>query len=223
MTRQLVSEIVPWIGYFAAASGVAMFAMATMIPLRITGLVHNVASIAFGLLAGVYPTVVQHTILLPLNSWRLYQMMRLIRSVKEAVAGDHSMEWIKPFTTRRHFTAGDVLVEKGTDADRMYFLVSGKLFIPEIAAELLPGVIVGELGMLSPDAKRTRTIVCAEDCGVLELTYERIEELYYQNPTFGFYFLRLSSERLFDNIARLERELAESRAEVARLSRQAAE
>ena len=32
-----------------------------------------------------------------------------------------------------------------------------------------------------------------------------------------FYFLRVASERLFDNIARLERELAASKAEVARL------
>jgi hypothetical protein len=218
-----LNEIVPWIGYFAAASGVAMFAMATMIPLRITGLVHNVASIAFGLLAGVYPTVVQHVILLPLNAWRLYQMTRLIRNVKDAVAGDHSMDWIRPFTTRRRFRAGETLIEKGAVADRMYFLVRGRLEIPEIGAALLPGVIVGELGMLSPGAKRTRTIVCVEDCEVLELAYERIEELYYQNPTFGFYFLRLASDRLFDNIARLEQELAESRAELARLRQQAAE
>jgi CRP/FNR family cyclic AMP-dependent transcriptional regulator len=218
-----LKEIIPWVGYFAAASGVAMFAMATMIPLRITGLVHNVASIAFGLLAGVYPTVVQHTILLPLNAWRLYQMTRLIKNVKAAVAGEHSLDWIRPFTTRRSFKAGATLVEKGTDADRMYFLVQGKLTIPEIGAELNPGVVVGELGMLSPDAKRTRTIVCAEDCELLELSYKRIEELYFQNPTFGFYFLRLASDRLFDNIARLEKELAESRAEIARLTQQAAE
>jgi hypothetical protein len=35
-----------------------------------------------------------------------------------------------------------------------------------------------------------------------------VKELYFQNPQFGFYFLRLTSERLFDNIARLEQELA---------------
>jgi hypothetical protein len=223
MTLHL-KEIIPWIGYFAAASGVAMFAMATMIPLRITGVVHNVASIAFGLLAGIYPTVVQHSILLPLNIWRLYQMTRLIKNVKAAVSGDHSMDWIRPFTTRRSFKAGQTLVEKGAEADRMYFLVRGRLTIPEIGTELQPGVVVGELGMLSPDAKRTRTVVCADDCEVLELSYKRIEELYFQNPTFGFYFLRLASDRLFDNIGRLERDLAEARAEIARLkSPQAAE
>src|SRR5690348_14482076 len=213
MTAHGIPQYVIWIGYFAAASGVAMFAMATMIPLRITGLAHNVASIVFGLLAGVYPTVVQHTILLPLNSWRLYQMLRLVKNVKQAAAGDHSMDWLKPFTTRRRFRRGEVLIEKGADADRMYFLVSGRLMLPEIGADIQPGVIVGELGMLSPGAKRTHTIVCAEDCELLELTYERIRELYYQNPAFGFYFLRLTAERLFDNIARLERELVESRAE----------
>jgi len=218
-----MAHYIPWIGYFAAASGVAMFAMATMIPLRITGLVHNVASITFGLLAGVYPTVVQHTILLPLNSWRLYQMLKLVKNVKQAVAGDHSMDWLKPFTARRNFQAGAKLFGKGDAADRMYFVISGRLRLPEIGAEILPGMLIGELGMLSPDTQRTHTIECVEDCELLELTYERIEELYYQNPTFGFYFLRLSSQRLFDNIARLERELAESRADVARLRRVAAE
>jgi len=38
--------------------------------------------------------------------------------------------------------------------------------------------------------------------------YQQVKELYFQNPQFGFYFLRLTSERLFDNIARLEQELA---------------
>ncbi len=217
MTVQHITQYVTWIGYFAALIGVAMFAVATMIPLRILGLVHNAASIVFGLLAGIYPTVVQHMILLPLNGYRLYQMTQLIKNVKAAASGDHSMEWIKPFTTKRVFSAGTTLFEKGDEADRMYFILNGRLHLPEIDTDILPGVLVGELGMISPGSKRTRTIVCAEDCELLELTYSRIEELYFQNPSFGFYFLRLASERLFDNIERLEKELAESRAEVVRL------
>ena len=38
-------------------------------------------------------------------------------------------------------------------------------------------------------------------------TYQQVKELYFQNPQFGFYFLRLTSERLFENINRLEEEL----------------
>jgi hypothetical protein len=39
--------------------------MQTMIPLRVSGIAHNLGQIAFGLLAGIYPTVIQHVILLP--------------------------------------------------------------------------------------------------------------------------------------------------------------
>ena len=42
---------------------------------------------------------------------------------------------------------------------------------------------------------------------VLSITYEQVEELYYQNPTFGFYLLKLATARLFDNLGRMEIEL----------------
>ena len=57
-----------FVGYFNVALGVAMLAMHTMIPLRITGITHNVVSIVFGFFTGIYPMLVQHSILLPVNS-----------------------------------------------------------------------------------------------------------------------------------------------------------
>jgi hypothetical protein len=45
---------------------------------------------------------------------------------------------------------------------------------------------------------------CIEDGKVLSIAYEQVERLYYQNPAFGFYFLRLATARLFDTIAGLE-------------------
>jgi CRP-like cAMP-binding protein len=39
---------------------------------------------------------------------------------------------------------------------------------------------------------------------VLTISYDKLLELYFQNPEFGYYFLRLTSERLLQNIARLE-------------------
>jgi CRP-like cAMP-binding protein len=38
----------------------------------------------------------------------------------------------------------------------------------------------------------------------LTITYEKLLELYFQNPEFGYYFLRLTTERLMQNISRLE-------------------
>jgi hypothetical protein len=36
-------------------------------------------------------------------------------------------------------------------------------------------------------------------------------EIYFQNPQFGYYFLVLTSQRLLENIARLERIIAQNK------------
>ena len=71
--------------------------------------------------------------------------------------------------------------------------------------------------MLAPARTRTQTLVCTQSGSVLEIRYDRIEQLYYQNPKFGFYFLRLSTARLFENIRRLEGTLAERDQEILTL------
>lgn len=209
--------VVDIIGYAGAILGIAMLAMRTMIPLRLTGIANNIASMSFGLLAGVYPTFIQHAILLPLNTYRLIEMRRMIRQVKAASNGDHSMEWLKSFMTKQRIESGEIVFRKGDEADRMFYLVSGKLRLVELGLDLSPGTVVGELGFLAPDSRRTQTLVGLEDSIVLRISYESIEELYFQNPDFGFYFLRLTSVRLFDNLARMERDLAERDREIARL------
>jgi CRP-like cAMP-binding protein len=61
--------------------------------------------------------------------------------------------------------------------------------------------------MVAPDNRRTATLECIEDGEALSITYEQVEQLYYQNPTFGFYFLRLATARLFENNQRLQDDL----------------
>jgi CRP-like cAMP-binding protein len=63
--------------------------------------------------------------------------------------------------------------------------------------------------MLSPSNERTQSLECIEGGTVLSVSYRQVEELYVQNPEFGFYFLRLASARLFQNIGKLEERLAE--------------
>ncbi len=42
----------------------------------------------------------------------------------------------------------------------------------------------------------------------MTITYEKLLEIYFQNPQFGYYFLVLTSQRLLENISRLERIVA---------------
>ena len=210
-------DYVTLVGFLAAALVIATLSMRTMVPLRIIGICSNVAFVTYGVLFGSYPTIVLHSILFPLNIYRLREMLNLVKQVKSASQGDMSMDWLKPFMHKRAITAGEILFRKGDEADRMFFVVSGRLHLQEIDIDLSPGAVVGELGMLAPARARTQTLVCTQSGSVLEITYDKIEELYYQNPQFGFYFLRLSTGRLFENIARLERTLAERDQEILQL------
>ena len=183
---------------------VATLLMRTMVPLRVTGIISDVFFIGYGVLSGTVTTLMLYLLLLPINIFRLGQMLKLVKRARLAAQGDLSMDWLKPFMTRRKYGQGDVLFRKGDRANEMFFTVTGKFLVTELGIELPPGRLVGELGFLSPDNRRTQSLECTEDGQVLAITYDRLLEIYFQNPEFGYYFLRLSTERLLQNITRLE-------------------
>lgn len=200
-------KAVEFVGYIAAAITVATFWMRTMIPLRVAGIASNVAWIAYGALASVYPPLILHVLVLPLNAVRLRQMIKLVRQVRAASAGDPEMGWLKPFMAARHAQAGEVVFHKGDTANHLLYTVSGRFRLRESGIELAAGQVVGELALLAPDQRRTQTLDCLEDGRLLTITYAELKQLFVQNPSFGFYFLRLTSERLFQNLARAEAEV----------------
>jgi hypothetical protein len=178
--------------------------MRTMVPLRVAGIISDIFFITYGVLSATVTTLTLYVLLLPINVYRLAQMLRLVKRARIAAQGDLSMDWLRPFMTRRKYNKGDVLFRKGDRANEMFFTVTGTFLVTELGIELPPGRLVGELAFLSPDNRRTQSIECTEDGQVLAITYDRLLEIYFQNPEFGYYFLRLSTERLLQNIARLE-------------------
>ncbi|MBD2749771.1 cyclic nucleotide-binding domain-containing protein [Microvirga sp. BT688] len=200
------------IGWLGAALAIAGCAMKTIIPLRCIGIGANICSLIVSAYLGNIPGVVANLILLPINSVRLYQMLGLIKRVKQASKSDLSMEWLKPFMTRSRTKAGEVLFAKGDVATCMFYTISGRYRLKEMGIELVQGQVVGEMGFLSPDNTRTQTLECVEAGEVLSISYDEVRQLYFQNPQFGFYFLRLASERLFNNMQKMEEEIARLRA-----------
>jgi len=183
---------------------VATLMVRTIVPLRVIGIISMVFFIAYGAMAGAVTTFLLYLLSLPINVFRLRQMLSLVRKARVSAQGDLSMEWLRPFMTPRKYRKGDVLFRKGDVAKEMLLTVTGKFLVKEIGIELPPGRLVGEMGFVAPENRRTGTVECIEDGDVLTITYEKLLELYFQNPEFGYYFLRLTSERLMQNISRLE-------------------
>jgi len=188
---------------------VATLLMRTMVPLRVANMVGNVFFVGYGALAGDIKTFLLYFLMFPINAIRLRQMLKLVEKARTATQGDMSMEWLKPFMTERKYRRGDRLFKKGDRANEMLLTVTGRFLVTEIGVELPPGRILGEFGFLTPDNRRTGTVQCIEDGQVLTITYDRLLEIYFQNPQFGYYFLVMTTRRMLENIARLEATVAQ--------------
>ncbi|MGX9429275.1 MULTISPECIES: Crp/Fnr family transcriptional regulator [Bradyrhizobium] len=199
---------------FASIFVIATTTMRTMIPLRVFGILANIVLIITAIPIHNYLVILVQVVMLLVNTYRLHQMLQLVRDVRKSVNSDLSMEWLKPFMTERKCSAGEVLFYKDEKADSMFYIVSGRFRLVESGIELPVGAIVGELGMLSPSNVRTQTLECVQGGVILSVSYDQVEQLYVQNPAFGFYFLRLASARLFQNIDTLEQRLAQQVAAV---------
>lgn len=183
---------------------VATLMMRTIVPLRVIGIISIAFFMAYGLVAGAVGTFLLYLLSLPVNVIRLRQMLTLVKKARMSSQGDLSMDWLRPYMTPRRYRKGEVLFRKGDVANEMFLTVTGKFLVTEIGIELPPGRIMGELGFVAPKNRRTQTIQCIENGDVLTITYETLLELYFQNPEFGYYLLSLTSERLLQNISRLE-------------------
>jgi hypothetical protein len=196
---------------------VATLLVRTIVPLRVIGIVSNMFFIAYGALAGSMPTFFLYLLSLPINAIRLRQMLTLVKKARVSAQGDLSMDWLRPFMTPRKYRKGDILFHKGDPANEMFLTVTGKFLVSEIGIELPPGRMMGELGFVDPKNRRTQTVECIENGDVLTITYEKLLELYFQNPEFGYYFLRLTTERLMQNISRLEGVIEAKTKDIVRL------
>jgi CRP/FNR family cyclic AMP-dependent transcriptional regulator len=199
-------------GYAGAVLFVISFSRRTMIPLRGLGAMSNLCFVAYGYLTGLYPMMALHAALFPLNVVRLCQMMQLVRRVRTAAEGNRTMDWLRPFMSRRACRTGEVLFHKGDIADSLFYTVSGRFRLDESNIELPVQVFVGELGLLAPDGRRTQTLKCDAAGELLVISYDQVKMLYFQNPDFGFYFMQLAASRLFQNLQTVEQQLASANA-----------
>jgi CRP/FNR family transcriptional regulator, cyclic AMP receptor protein len=191
-------------GYLGALLTLTTFSMKTMLRLRMVGIVSNLAFITYGALSHAYPVLLLHLVLLPLNVWRLRQLLQLTHQIKNAAKGSFSVDWLMPFSRRRAVHAGEVLFKQGDPAGELMYVLSGQFRAVEANVPIEMGQFIGELGLVTKGQRRTQTVVCEQAGSLLILTFDEVRQMYYQNPKFGFYFLELVAERLIRDANQLK-------------------
>jgi CRP-like cAMP-binding protein len=186
-----------YVGYFASALVLGTFLTRTMMPLRCIALGSNVAFITYGTMLHLYPVLVLHCVLLPVNAWRLREIFQLSKSVHETVDDaakifNALVPFAKTITVRR----GDVLIRKGDPSDALYLLLEGRLWVEEAEIELRPGSIVGEMGVLSRSQRRTANVDARTDCVLGRVSIADFQRVYFSDPSLGLLLIRLIIDRL---------------------------
>ena len=183
---------------------IASFAVKRMMPLRALAIAGNVCFIAYGLVESLLPSLLLNGLLLPMNLFRLREIAKLSREITRTTHESPASEWLLPHMRPRPFKAGQVMFRKGDVANELIYIASGELRMPEIGARVGPGTLIGEIGLFSPDKKRTQSLVCETDGELYYMSEEMIFVLYYQNPRLGFALMRLVVQRLLGDLQRLD-------------------
>ena len=193
-------ELIQLVGYFASLLMFCTFYMKKMVLLRAVGMCGNAAFMIFAASVHAWPLLIVHACLFPLNGYRMMQMIRLVKNVKESYKGDLSMEFLTPFMKQESFKGGDIVFKKDDPADKMYCLKSGTVKLVELGITAPVGDVIGEIGILSIDKLRTATLECETDAEFLSISDSHVLQLYYQNPEFGLHLLQLIIKRFFTDM-----------------------
>jgi len=184
------------LGVAAAAASLYAAHAKTIIPLRAAAVIANLLAMGYSLSHGTYPTFVLNALLLPLNAWRLHQMIDLVRGIDAAIASDMNVDWLLKYMRPKRYRAGDVMIERGDYATEAFYIVAGEVEVVEINESRGPGALLGEIGLFTPTGRRTMTVRCKTDVEAATIGYDQIKELYFQNPQFGFRLLQLIVARM---------------------------
>lgn len=177
----------------------------TMIPLRWLAVGSNLGFIIYGLAHPNVLMVALHAVLLPVNLWRVGQMVRLTRRVTASNADPQQMAlWLRPYMRSRSYKAGALIFERGALADRLYCLAAGEVALPEVGRTLAAGQMFGEIAFFAPDRRRSSSARCVTDCSVMSIDEDTFKQLVYQNPDFGLQVVRLIAGRLSQDVQRLQ-------------------
>lgn len=195
-------QIAYFFGFIGAALMVASYLMKSMLPLRIMALVACLFLVIYGFLSAAMPTLVLYAALIPINIKKTLQIQRLVRAIKNAKDDTPVSEWLLPHMSRRTAKGGTLLWSQGDHADEMLYLETGRLRLVEIDEPLMPGALVGEIGLFTADHKRTLSLRCETECVLYSLSSEAMAKLYYQNPKLGFHVMRLVVSRLMRDVER---------------------
>lgn len=211
-----------WIGYAAALLVFCTFYMRTMMPLRCTAIASNSAFLAYAAPLHLWPIVVLHGLLLPLNVLRMIQLNRTLAQVRAASANDIDVTAFLTHLMHEQYSAGAVLFRRGDRARHAYYIAEGEVRFPELGIKRGAGSFIGEIGVFGSYGTRTASAECASAVTLYRIDERDLVTAFYQRPALAFALVRLIADRMAERISRDDARLAATGASDASCAKLAA-
>lgn len=193
------------IGWLAVILKLVTFSMNAMIPLRLLAMASSVCFIIYSAVFHIWPLLAIELILLPINAYRLYEIVAVRRLVTHMTEDeDRDFSAAMAYGKKRVIKAGDVIFKKGDPVDSLYYLAEGRVEVEDQNVEITAGKIFGEMAFFNNSAARSATVRCLEDTIVFELDEKRFARLEYEDPKFAMAVMRTVTKRLVANAAQTQ-------------------
>ncbi len=159
------------IGFAGTGLTLAAWAMKCSTHLRIAGIASSVAFLLYGLLTQTWPVVATEAVLLPLNAFRLWQLIVMQRAARGG--SDEEWEWLLAHGKEARIISGTSVAREGEMASRLTLIRSGK--VVGAGVSLGPGQLAGD-GLPFDDGRReSRTLFAETDLVVVTVDLAALE------------------------------------------------
>ena len=197
MNQLIHLEWIEVVGWLASIMTIATYSMNTMIPLRLFAIASSLCFAFYALALQIWPLLGMELVLLPINGYRLWQILTLRRRLSQG-DGDAADPFavVKTYGKPRRIDAGTVVFHRGDAVDSLYYIASGRVLIEEAGVEISVGDIFGEIAFFTDASTRNATARCVEDALVYELDETRFMRLQFEDPSFGLSVMRTITRRL---------------------------
>ncbi|WP_163560399.1 cyclic nucleotide-binding domain-containing protein [Halomonas sp. NO4] len=175
------------LGWLAAALNLCAYGVKTMLPLRMLAVASSLCFLVYSVVNSIYPTMMMHLLLLPLNSARLFQLLIQYRKARRAWQEEGTLDWLRPLLRPTYLADGDYVFHKGDAPEYLYYLDVGSVELEEIGVVLEAGELFGEIAFFTDARERTLSARCRGSCQIMRINENDFMRLYYQNPAFGVF------------------------------------
>jgi hypothetical protein len=183
------------LGWIAASLVLTSFYLKTIVPLRIVALASNLAFMAYGLMVDATPVYVLHSLLLPLNIFRLTQLWRAKSHIAPVSSDSTFNRILMPNMQTRRVAAGRVLFAAGEQSEAIYSVMDGELHSISSGTRYQAGDLIGVVDAFSADGRHLDTVVCGTDAILGWASTGAVIEALHREPAFGDFLLRAVARR----------------------------